>query len=239
MSTPETTQQAPTEQQLQTPPPPTRSLQLVLRDALSKGEELRLIVAKGLPDTTQNPYAYMNVEIEGVPMTVPKLAASGLGGTGSGYAVYVLASEDFMLAVGSVSGSATGGGPLTVSQLTVTGTATVGTLQVNGAATVNGNLTVNTNLYVNDVQARDYYGRGMQLTGSGNLSGDLIVGGYMQAARVYAPNGIDARSGSLGFYGAGPVGKQTCSEKYGFDSNTCLTADNIARILRTLGLMNY
>lgn len=92
-----------------TPPPATRTLDVVLREALAAGEELRLIVAKGLADDGSiNANAYMNVEIEGVPVAVPKLAGSGLGGPASGYPVYLLAALDFLLALGTVKGSASG-----------------------------------------------------------------------------------------------------------------------------------
>jgi microcystin-dependent protein len=92
------------------PPPETRSLSVVLRDALTTGEEVRLIVAKALADTAGLGAAYLNVEIEGLAVVIPKLASAGLGGSGSGYPVYVLATKDFMVAVGAVSASAAGGG---------------------------------------------------------------------------------------------------------------------------------
>lgn len=91
------------------PPPETRSLPVVLRDALTTGEEVRLIVAKALADSGQGA-AYLRVEIEGIAVVVPKLATAGLGGSGSGYPVYILATKDFMLAVGAVSASASAGG---------------------------------------------------------------------------------------------------------------------------------
>lgn len=93
------------------PPPITRTLAVVLREALAKGEEVRMLVAKGLADSALplgNPTAYMNVELEGQAVTVPKLAGAGLGGTATGYAVYVFATNDFLIAVGTVAGTGTG-----------------------------------------------------------------------------------------------------------------------------------
>lgn len=90
------------------PPPVTRSLEVVLRTALAQGDELRLIVAKALADGGAgfNANAYLNVEIEGLQITVPKVAGAGLGGPTAGYPVYLLITKDFILAVGSVRGSA-------------------------------------------------------------------------------------------------------------------------------------
>jgi hypothetical protein len=90
------------------PPPATRTLEVVLREALDQGEFVKLIVAKALADGGSgfNANAYLNVEIQGLQVTVPKLAGAGLGGSGSGYPVYVLITKDFMLAVGTVQGSA-------------------------------------------------------------------------------------------------------------------------------------
>lgn len=121
------------------PPPATRTLSNVLRDALAKGEEIRLIVGKGLPDgALSNPTAYMNVEIEGVAVTIPKLAASGLGGVATGYAVYVLATADFLLGLGTVvdPGSAAGGGSLPIGGIIQwpTATAPAGFLSLDGSA---------------------------------------------------------------------------------------------------------
>jgi len=94
------------------PPPATRTLSVVLREALARGEEVRMLVAKALADSANplpNANAYMNIELEGQSVTVPKVAASGLGGSSSGYAVYVLATPDFLLALGTVAGSGGGG----------------------------------------------------------------------------------------------------------------------------------
>jgi microcystin-dependent protein len=82
---------------------------VVLGEALDKGEEVRLIVAKALADSGQNANAYLNVEIQGQTVTIPKVAAAGLGGSATGYPVYVLATKDFMLAVGTVAASAASG----------------------------------------------------------------------------------------------------------------------------------
>jgi len=95
------------------PPPATRTLSVVLRDALARGEEVRMLVAKALADSANplpNAAAYMNIELQGQLVTVPKVAASGLGGSATGYAVYVLATPDFMLALGTVASSGGGGG---------------------------------------------------------------------------------------------------------------------------------
>lgn len=110
MSTPE---QNGASASLPPPPPSTRSLSVVLRDALSKGDELRLLVAKALADTTQDVDAYVNVEIEGVAMTVPKLAGAigAVSPSSQGVPVYVLASDDFLLAVGSVGGNPSAAAP--------------------------------------------------------------------------------------------------------------------------------
>ena len=93
------------------PPPATRSLEIVLREAIAAGEQVRMIVAKALADDTQNANAYLNVEIEGTKVVVPKLAGAGLGGPTSGYPVYLLAALDFLLALGTVSGSAAAAPP--------------------------------------------------------------------------------------------------------------------------------
>jgi len=90
------------------PPPATRTLSVVLREALTRGQDVRMLVAKGLPDSANplpNAAAYMNVELEGQTVTIPKLAGAGLGGTLTGYAVYVMATPDFLLAVGTVVSS--------------------------------------------------------------------------------------------------------------------------------------
>lgn len=71
-----------------------------------------MLVAKGLADSASllpNAAAYMNIELEGQLVTVPKVAGAGLGGSASGYAVYVLATPDFLLAVGTVASGAGGG----------------------------------------------------------------------------------------------------------------------------------
>lgn len=128
------------EGQLATPPPPpeTRSLDVVLRDALGAGEAVRLIVAKALADSGQGA-AYLRVEIEGLTVVVPKLSTAGLGGSGSGYPVYILATKDFMLAVGAVSASPAGGGysgllPIGGVCLWPTSTPPAGFLICNGGA---------------------------------------------------------------------------------------------------------
>jgi microcystin-dependent protein len=85
------------------PPPTTRSLEIVLREALEKGAEVRVVVGKGLADgALANPAAYANVEVEGVALPVPKLAGAQIGGPSSGYPVYLLATKDFLLALGTV-----------------------------------------------------------------------------------------------------------------------------------------
>jgi microcystin-dependent protein len=130
----------PTEQQVTTPPPPaTRSLDVVLREALASGDEVRMLVAKGLPDgSLANPNAYMNVEIEGLQIAVPKVAGAGLGGSATGYAVYVLATRDFLLAVGTVSAAAGGavGGLIPIGTLLMwpTAAAPAGFLLCNGSS---------------------------------------------------------------------------------------------------------
>ena len=92
------------------PPPATRTLSVVLREALAASDDVQLIVGKALADgSLSNPNAYMNVEIGGIAVTVPKLAGAGLGGSAVGYAVYLLATKDFMLAVGTVIGGSGGG----------------------------------------------------------------------------------------------------------------------------------
>ena len=123
------------------PPPATRTLSVVLRDALAKGEDVRLIVAKALADSVlalPNAAAYMNVELEGQSVTIPKLAGAALGGTASGYAVYVLATKDFMLAVGTVAaaGGATSGGVIPIGGILQWPTATPpsGWLACDGSA---------------------------------------------------------------------------------------------------------
>lgn len=88
------------------PPPATRTLSVVLREALVKGDEVRMIVAKALADGGGiNSAAYLNVEIEGQTVVIPKVAGAGLGGASGGYPVYVLITKDFMLAVGTVVAS--------------------------------------------------------------------------------------------------------------------------------------
>jgi Phage Tail Collar Domain len=121
------------------PPPATRTLAAVLRDALAKGEEVRMLVGKGLPDgSLSNPTAYMNVEVEGQAVVVPKISAAGLGGTATGYAVYLLATADFMLALGTVvdPGSAAGGGSLPIGAIIQwpTATAPPGFLSLDGSS---------------------------------------------------------------------------------------------------------
>ncbi len=168
------------------PPPATRTLSVVLRDAMARGEEVRLIVAKGLADSGQNANAYLNVEIEGQTVTVPKLAGTELGGSGSGYPVYVLASQDFMLAVGKVVGAATPPGPLSVTDLNVSGTATI--FNLNATNVVVGN----------DVHARDFYGRNLQLTGSANMNSLGVV--LDISCRDLYPRGVGA-SGDINAQG--------------------------------------
>jgi microcystin-dependent protein len=93
------------------PPPTTRTLANVLREALEKGDPVRLIIAKALPDAGGlNTAAYMTVDIEGTSFNVPKVNGAGLGGATGGYPVYVLATSDFMLAVGTVTPTASAGG---------------------------------------------------------------------------------------------------------------------------------
>ena len=128
-------------EQAPAPPPATRTLAVVLREALAKGEEVRMIVAKGLADTAlalPNAAAYMNVELEGQSVTIPKLAGAALGGTSTGYAVYVLATKDFMLAVGTVAaaGGATSGGVIPIGGIIEWPTATppAGWLICDGSA---------------------------------------------------------------------------------------------------------
>lgn len=102
--------EGPTELQPVPPPPSTRSLEVVLREALEAGEEVRLLIGKGLPDTgLANPAAYANVDLgDGTAVPVPKLAGAPIGGAGTNYPVYVLATKDFLLALGTVGGAQSG-----------------------------------------------------------------------------------------------------------------------------------
>lgn len=119
-------------------PPATRSLEVVLRDALAAGDEVRLIVAKALADTGQNASGYINVEIEGVSLTIPKLQGAGLSGLSVGAPVYVLAARDFLLAIGSVktTGGAGTGCPVGAIFQWPTAVAPVGFLFCNGGSFV-------------------------------------------------------------------------------------------------------
>lgn len=122
-------------------PPATRTLSVVLREALATAQEVRMVVAKALPDEAGiNTAAYMTVEIEGQRVNIPKINGAGLGGSTGGYAVYVLITKDFMLAVGTVVPSAGigGGGVLPVGGILQwpTATAPAGFLACDGAAFV-------------------------------------------------------------------------------------------------------
>jgi hypothetical protein len=82
--------------------PVTRTLDVVLRDALSPEPGLRLVVGTlGTPLTGPEANAYANVVIDGATVKVPKLRQATVPGAGG--PAYVLASKDFMLYLGTVT----------------------------------------------------------------------------------------------------------------------------------------
>lgn len=127
------------------PIPASRSLAAVLR-GLTIGQEVRLVVGTALADDAglPNSAAYMNVEIEGQALVVPKLANAGLGGAGSGYPVYILVTAGAALAIGTVSTTPA----MTVPSLVVTGNLSCGSFNV-GPYDMRGSST--SDLYIRNV----------------------------------------------------------------------------------------
>ncbi|HEY7037162.1 MAG TPA: hypothetical protein VH482_37925 [Thermomicrobiales bacterium] len=232
-------------------PPPTRSLANVLRAAFDKGTPLRLIVAKALPDSGQNANAYLNVEIEGVALTVPKVANAGLGGAAGNYPVYVVVADDFVLAVGTVTKTSSAAGPLSGSSLSISGTASIG-----------GDLTMGASA---DIRCRDLFCRGAALTGSLSVSGsiggasldvgsggiaggvltartgisssgDINGGGWIQSPQIRTnSDSIRAQANALGFFGRSPIGRPVVSDT----GNALDIARSVSQQLENLGLIDF
>jgi predicted RecA/RadA family phage recombinase len=79
--------------------PATRTLTSVLRTALQPGDQVRLLVGTAA-STPAGEHDHLNVTIEGVTVSVPKL--KGVTVT-VGAPVYLLATSTMMLAIGTVS----------------------------------------------------------------------------------------------------------------------------------------
>ena len=93
------------EQPFETPPPaatPSRALEKVLRDSFrTRAAAVVLLVGTvGTPIAGAEGNAYVNVELEGVELRVPRLAGAVVPAAGA--PAYVLASRSFMLYVGTV-----------------------------------------------------------------------------------------------------------------------------------------
>lgn len=78
--------------------PPTRTLPIVLRHLTRPGDPVRLIIATATGTAT--PTTHVSVDIQGETLVIPKL--SGVTVT-AGDPVYVLATNTFMLAIGTVT----------------------------------------------------------------------------------------------------------------------------------------
>ena len=87
--------------------PVARTLAHVLRTALTRGSELRLLRCTGGPvyvqDVDADYYAYVRVVVEGVTLKVPRLAGSVPPAAGG--PAYLLAAADFLLYIGTVKRS--------------------------------------------------------------------------------------------------------------------------------------
>lgn len=79
--------------------PATRSLAVVLRDAISSGEELKLLIARAVGTKPDN--AHVNVQIQGATYAIPQLVAAT--NPPAGAAVYVLVTPTRMVALGHVA----------------------------------------------------------------------------------------------------------------------------------------
>ena len=79
--------------------PATRSLAAVLRRQLSGTDTVRLLVATGAAGAVGN--AYVNVDIEGTVVKVPRLRQATAPAVGA--PAYLLAGRDFLLYIGTVS----------------------------------------------------------------------------------------------------------------------------------------
>lgn len=89
--------------------PAARSLAAVLRRQLDAGEPMRLLVGiygQALAGTDPDRFSHVNVVLGGATIKVPKLA--GLS-TVPNAAAYVLATKDFLIAIGSVGASQAAG----------------------------------------------------------------------------------------------------------------------------------
>jgi len=108
--------------------PASRSLDVVLRDALSGAVPVQLVIGTARPDGGAgfNANAHINVVVGGVQVRIAKLATSGLGDAVGGYPVYVLVAPDFMLAIGRVSTATAPLGNVSVASLAASGNISAG-----------------------------------------------------------------------------------------------------------------